>query len=94
MWFLFPYADYVLFWEAKIKDDWFPIITLFQSLCDEVVGSSSTSSPSANSYCGDDAIGYTEVCEADGYRYFISSGSPDHEAEYGQEKANPNTRCK
>ena len=63
-------------------------------MCDEVIGSSSTSSPSANSYCGDDAIGYTEVCEADGYRYIISSGSPDHEAEYDQIKPNPNTRCK
>ena len=63
-------------------------------MCDEVIGSSSTTSPSANSYCGDDAIGYTEVCEADGYRYIISSGSPDHEAEYDQIKPNPNTRCK
>ena len=63
-------------------------------MCDEVIGSSSTSSPTANSYCGDDAIGYTEVCEDDEYRYIISSGAPDHEAEYDQVKANPNTRCK
>ena len=45
-------------------------------------------------YCGDDAESYYEAYETKKYRFVIISGVPSHDAEYGQVKANPNTRCK
>ena len=49
---------------------------------------------SANTYCGDDAEGYMEVCEDGDYNYILISGAPDHDAEYDQVLTNPNERCK
>ena len=49
---------------------------------------------SANDYCGDDAEGYMEVCEVGDYLYVLSSGAPNHPAEYDQAMTNPNERCK
>ena len=70
--------------------------TYFQgtSYCDEVTSSNPSDAVSANDYCGDDAVGFAETCEANGYRYYITSGAPSHPAEYGQVKVNPNSRCK
>ena len=51
-------------------------------------------SVSANSYCGDDAEGYMEVCEDGDDLYILSSGAPNHPAEYDQVITNPNERCK
>ena len=53
----------------------------------------STDSVETSSNCGDDAIGYYEEYVTDDARYVIVSGAPEHEAEFDQEKANPNTRC-
>ena len=53
----------------------------------------STDSVETSSNCGDDATGYYEEYVTDNARYVIVSGAPKHEAEYNQEKANPNTRC-
>lgn len=53
--------------------------------CDEI---------SSNSNCGGDAAGYYHSFEYDGNRIVISSGAPDHDAEYDQVTANPNSRCK
>ena len=47
-----------------------------------------------NDYCGDDAVGYMEVCENGDYIYILTSGAPDHPAEYDQVMVNPNVRCK
>jgi len=63
------------------------------SYCDEVTSSNPSDAVSANEYCGDDAVGFAETCEANGYRYYITSGAPSHPAEYGQVKVNPNSRC-
>ena len=66
----------------------------FQStLCDDAM-SASGESVASNTCCGDDAVGYMAVCEDGDYNYILASGAPDHEAEYDQENANPNTRCK
>ena len=59
-----------------------------------MTSSDSTDKVSTNDYCGDDAEGFVETCVANGFRYIISSGAPNHPAEYDQEKANPNIRCK
>ena len=70
---------------------------LFQgttSYCDEVTSSNPNDAVSANEYCGDDAVGFAETCEANGYRYYITSATPSHQAEYDQVMANPNSRCK
>jgi len=49
---------------------------------------------SSNSNCGDEATGYYQTFEYNGNRIVISSGAPDHDAEYGQANGgNPNTRC-
>ena len=68
-------------------------LTLFQSYCDEVINTHSPSPVSSNSNCGNDAVGYFEMCEANGFRYVITSGAPKHQAEFGQQHANPNKRC-
>ena len=49
---------------------------------------------SSNSNCGDEATGYYQTFEYNGNRIVISSGAPDHDAEYDQTKPNPNSRCK
>ena len=49
---------------------------------------------SSNSNCGDEATGYFQTFEYNGNRIVISSGAPDHDAEYDQTKPNPNSRCK
>ena len=49
---------------------------------------------SSNSNCGDEATGYYHTFEYQGSRIVISSGAPDHDAEYNQLSANPNSRCK
>ena len=49
---------------------------------------------SSNSNCGDEATGYYYTFEYEGSRIVISSGAPDHDAEYDQLSANPNSRCK
>ena len=56
--------------------------------------SASGESVASNDYCKDSAVGYMEVCEDGDYNYILSSGAPDHAAEYDQDHANPNTRCK
>ena len=38
--------------------------------------------------------GYYEEYVDGNYRYIIASGAPSHAAEYDQENANPNVRCK
>ena len=48
----------------------------------------------ANEYCGDTAIGFAEMCDTDDYKLYITSGTPDHSAEYNQKVVNPNKRCK
>ena len=46
-------------------------------------------------YCGyGTAEGYMEVCEDGDDLYILSSGAPNHPAEYDQVIVNPNTRCK
>ena len=49
---------------------------------------------SSNSNCGDDATGYYQTFEYNGNRIVVSSGAPDHDAEYDQTKPNPNSRCR
>ena len=50
--------------------------------------------PSADySHCGDNAVGYMEVCDDGDDFYVLSSGAPNHEAEYGAVHQNPNIRC-
>ena len=49
---------------------------------------------SSNSNCGDEATGYYQTFEYNGNRIVVSSGAPDHDAEYDQTKPNPNSRCK
>ena len=49
---------------------------------------------SKNGNCGDDATGYYSTFEYNGYRIVVSSGAPDHDAEYDQTNPNPNDRCK
>ena len=49
---------------------------------------------SSNSNCGDEAAGYYGTFEYNGNRIVVSSGAPDHDAEYDQTKPNPNSRCK
>ena len=49
---------------------------------------------SSNSNCGTNAAGYYYSFVYNGSRIVISSGAPDHKAEYDQEETNPNTRCK
>ena len=51
-------------------------------------------SVTTNDYCGDGAVGYMEVCDNGDKMYILTSGAPDHPAEYDQEKVNPNVRCK
>ena len=53
----------------------------------------SRDSVETSSNCGDDASGYYEEYVTDDARYVIVSGAPEHDAEYDQEHANPNTRC-
>ena len=68
---------------------------LFQStFCSDVMSDDGKTAVSANTYCGDDAEGYMEVCEDGDYNYILISGAPDHDAEYDQVKTNPNERCK
>jgi len=62
------------------------------TFCSDVM-SDPSDSVSANSYCGDDAEGYMEVCEDGDDMYILSSGAPNHPAEYDQVTVNPNTRC-
>ena len=45
-------------------------------------------------FCGDKAIGFAEMCDTDDYKLYITSGTPDHPAEYNQKEENPNKRCK
>ena len=56
--------------------------------------SASGESVASNDYCGEGAEGYMEVCEDGDYNYILSSGAPDHAAEYDQVFPNPNLRCK
>ena len=68
---------------------------LFQStFCSDVISDDGSTAVSANTYCGDDAEGYMEVCEDGDYYYILISGAPDHDAEYDQVITNPNERCK
>ena len=68
---------------------------LFQStFCSDVMSDDGKTAVSANTYCGDDAEGYMEVCEDGDDLYILSSGAPNHPAEYDQVIVNPNTRCK
>ena len=67
----------------------------FQStFCSDVMSDDGSTAVSANTYCGDDAEGYMEVCSDGDYNYILVSGAPDHDAEYDQVKTNPNERCK
>ena len=76
--------DWIIFSFVKFQSGYGPTVAALTS----------TDSVSANDYCGDDAIGYYEEYETADYRYVIISGAPSHEAEYDQEHANPNIRCK
>ena len=71
------------------------LIFSFQStFCSDVMSDDGTTAVDANEYCGDDAEGYMEVCEDDDYYYILTSGAPNHPAEYDQVITNPNERCK
>ena len=71
------------------------LICSFQStFCSDVMSDDGTTAVDANEYCGDDAEGYMEVCEDDDYYYILTSGAPNHPAEYDQVITNPNERCK
>ena len=59
-----------------------------------LIDAGTCASVSSNSNCGSNATGFYYSFEYNGSRIVISSGAPDHRAEYDQEVTNPNTRCK
>merc|ERR1719414_2743275 len=63
------------------------------TFCSDVMSDDGSTAVSANTYCGDDAEGYMEVCSDGDYNYILVSGAPDHDAEYDQVLTNPNERC-
>merc|ERR1712062_831238 len=63
------------------------------TFCSDVMSDDGSTVVSANTYCGDDAEGYMEVCSDGDYNYILVSGAPDHDAEYDQVITNPNERC-
>merc|ERR1719242_371911 len=63
------------------------------TFCSDVMSDDGSTAVSANTYCGDDAEGYMEVCSDGDYNYILVSGAPDHDAEYDQVITNPNERC-
>jgi len=58
-----------------------------------LIDAGTCASVSSNSNCGSNATGFYYSFEYNGSRIVISSGAPDHRAEYDQEVTNPNTRC-
>ena len=59
----------------------------------EVAATEASGFVSANSNCGGNARSYYEEYEANGSRYIITSGVPNHPAECGAPLTNPNVRC-
>ena len=61
-------------------------------LAKSMIDSGTCDSVASNGICGASASSYYRVFEYNGARVVISSGVPDHQAEYDQVKPNPNTR--
>merc|ERR1719233_2713043 len=79
-------TDYTLPDSCEVDDEY---VTLAKSMID----SGTCGSVASNGICGDTATSYYRIFEYNGARVVISSGVPDHRAEYDQVKPNPNTRC-
>jgi len=59
----------------------------------QIAALTSTSSVVSNDNCGDAAEGYYDEYITGDIRYVISSGAPDHPAEYDEPIPTPNDRC-
>jgi len=79
-------VEYTLPDSCEVDDEY---VTLAKALID----SGTCDSVASNGICGDSATSYYRVFEYNGARVVLSSGVPDHPAEYGQVKPNPNKRC-
>lgn len=79
-------VEYTLEETCAVDDEYVSAAKLMidSGTCDSVV---------SNGICGDSTTSYYRVFEYNGMRVVISSGIPDHPAEYDQIRPNPNTRC-